>query len=285
MKLVRYGEHGEETPGILDSDGRIRSLAGHVADIDGAALAPAYLEALRRIDPSTLPPVAGTPRLGVPVAGVGKIIEVGLNYTDQAAEVGKPLPEEPILFAKAVTALNGSNDPVVLPEGASKADWEVKLAVVIGRTARSVGEGEALDHVAGYTVINDLSERDWQFERGGQWIKGKSFDTFAPLGPWLATRDEVPDPQNLRLWLSVNGVMRQDSHTSRMNFGVAAAVAYISRCMTLLPGDVVTTGTPAGIGNAAEPPVFLKPGDVIELGVEGLGVQRQEVRAWEDRGA
>jgi 2,4-diketo-3-deoxy-L-fuconate hydrolase len=285
MKLVRYGEHGEETPGILDSDGRIRSLAGHVADIDGAALAPAYLEALRRIDPSTLPPVAGTPRLGVPVAGVGKIIEVGLNYTDQAAEVGKPLPEEPILFAKAVTALNGSNDPVVLPEGASKADWEVKLAVVIGRTARSVGEGEALDHVAGYTIMNDLSERAWQFERGGQWIKGKSFDTFAPLGPWLVTRDEVPDPQNLSIWLRVNGVMRQDSHTSRMNFGVAEAVAYISRCMTLLPGDVVTTGTPAGIGNAAEPPVFLKPGDVIELGVEGLGVQRQEVRAWEDRGA
>jgi 2,4-diketo-3-deoxy-L-fuconate hydrolase len=285
MKLVRYGEHGEETPGILDSDGRIRSLAGHVADIDGAALAPAYLEALRRIDPSTLPPVAGTPRLGVPVAGVGKIIEVGLNYTDQAAEVGKPLPEEPILFAKAVTALNGSNDPVVLPEGASKADWEVKLAVVIGRTARSVGEGEALDHVAGYTIMNDLSERAWQFERGGQWIKGKSFDTFAPLGPWLVTRDEVPDPQNLRLWLSVNGVMRQDSHTSRMNFGVAAAIAYISRCMTLLPGDVVTTGTPAGIGNAAKPPVFLRPGDVIELGIEGLGEQRQQVRAWEDRGA
>jgi len=284
MKLLRYGEPGEETPGLLDGDGHIRSLAEHVADIDGTALAPGHLEALRRIDPGSLPLVAGTPRLGVPVSGVGKIVEVGLNYTDQAAEVGKPLPDEPILFAKAVTALNGPNDPVVLPEGARKADWEVKLAVVIGRTARSVDEEEALNHVAGYTVINDLSERAWQFERGGQWIKGKSFDTFAPLGPWLVTRDQVPDPQNLRLWLSVNGVMRQDSHTSRMNFGVAAAVAYISRCMTLLPGDVVTTGTPAGIGNAAKPPVFLKPGDIIELGVEGLGGQRQEVCAWEGRG-
>jgi len=284
MKLLRYGEPGEETPGLLDGDGHIRSLAEHVADIDGTALAPDHLEALRRIDPGSLPLVAGTPRLGVPVAGVGKIIEVGLNYTDQAAEVGKPLPDEPILFAKAVTALNGPNDPVVLPEGARKADWEVKLAVVIGRTARSVGEGEALNHVAGYTVINDLSERAWQFERGGQWIKGKSFDTFAPLGPCLVTRDQVPDPQNLRLWLRVNGVTRQDSHTSRMNFGVARVIAYISRCMTLLPGDVVTTGTPAGIGNAANPPVFLKPGDVIELGVEGLGEQRQEVWAREARG-
>jgi 2-keto-4-pentenoate hydratase/2-oxohepta-3-ene-1,7-dioic acid hydratase in catechol pathway len=284
MKLLRYGELGEEAPGLLDGDGNVRSLAGHVSDIDGAALAPGHLAALRRIDPETLPLVAGVPRLGVPVAGIGKIIEVGLNYTDQAAEVGKPLPDEPILFAKAVTALNGPNDPVVLPEGARKADWEVKLAVVIGRTARSVGENEALDHVAGYVVMNDLSERAWQFERGGQWIKGKSFDTFAPLGPWLVTRDEVPDPQNLRIWLRVNGVMRQDSHTTRMNFGVASAIAYISRCMTLLPGDVITTGTPAGIGNAAKPPLFLKPGDVIELGVEGLGEQRQEVYAWERRG-
>jgi 2,4-diketo-3-deoxy-L-fuconate hydrolase len=284
MKLVRYGEPGGETPGILDGDGHIRSLADHVADIDEAALASGHLEVLRRIDPRTLPPVAGTPRLGVPVAGVGKIIEVGLNYVDQAAEVGKPLPEEPILFAKAVTALNGPDDPVVLPVGAQKADWEVKLAVIIGRTVRSVGEGEALDHVAGYTIMNDLSERAWQFERGGQWIKGKSFDTFAPLGPWLVTRDEVPDPQDLRIWLKVNGVTRQDSHTSRMNFGVAAAIAYISRCMTLVPGDVVTTGTPAGIGNAAKPPRYLAPGDVIELGIEGLGEQRQEVRAWQDGG-
>lgn len=285
MKLLRYGESGDELPGVLDTDGRIRSLAAHVADIDGAALASGHLDALRRIGPGSLPLVTGTPRLGVPVAGIGKIIEVGLNYTDQAAEVGKPLPDEPILFAKAVTALNGPNDPVVLPEGARKADWEVKLAVIIGRTARSVEEGEALDHVAGYTVMNDLSEREWQFDRGGQWIKGKSFDTFAPLGPWLVTRDEVPDPHDLRIWLSVNGVMRQDSHTSRMNFGVAAAIAYISRCMTLLPGDVVTTGTPAGIGNAAKPPVYLEPGDVIELGVEGLGDQRQDVCAWEDRDA
>jgi 2-keto-4-pentenoate hydratase/2-oxohepta-3-ene-1,7-dioic acid hydratase in catechol pathway len=282
MKLLRYGPPGMEKPGILDGAGKIRDLSHHLTDIDEQALAQQSLDSLRLIDVGTLPVVAAKTRLGVPVAGVGKIIEVGLNYTDQAAEVGKALPEEPILFAKAVTALNGPDDPVVLPRDAHKADWEVKLAVIIGRTARSIDEDEALDYVAGYTIMNDLSERAYQFERDGQWIKGKSFDTFAPLGPWLVTRDEIPDPQNLRIWLSVNNVTRQDSHTSRMNFGVAFVIAYISRVMTLMPGDVVTTGTPAGIGNAATPPVFLKPGDVIRLGIEGLGEQRQIVKAWTD---
>ena len=282
MKLVRHGSPGMEKPGILDSAGKVRDLSRHLADIDGSALAQETLESLRIVDLEALPVVPANTRLGAPVASVGKIIEVGLNYTDQAAEVGKALPEEPILFAKAVTALNGPDDPVVLPRDARKADWEVKLAVIIGRTARSVDEEDAMNYVAGYTIMNDLSERAYQFERGGQWIKGKSFDTFGPLGPWLVTRDEVPNPQDLRIWLSVNDLTRQDSHTSRMNFGVPFVIAYISRVMTLLPGDVVTTGTPAGIGNAATPPVFLKSGDVIRLGIEGLGEQRQTVKAWTD---
>lgn len=266
----------------MDDRGRIRDLSGEISDVDGATLAPERLAGLRRIDTDSLPPVEGSPRLGPPVAGVGKILAIGFNYAEHAAETGKPLPDEPLLFTKAVTALSGPNDPVVLPRGSRKGDWEVELAVVIGRRALYVEETDALDHVAGYGVINDVSEREYQLERGGQFVKGKSFDTFAPFGPWLVTKDEVPDPQDLKLWLDLNGERRQDGNTATMVFGVAFLVSYLSRFVTLMPGDVIATGTPPGVGLGCDPAVFLKPGDVMRLGIEGLGEQRQEVKAWKD---
>ncbi len=279
MKLVRYGPAGHEKPGVIDGEGRVRDLSAHVADIDAAALAPVSLARLKALDPSALPPVDGSPRLGVPVAGVGKLVAVGLNYADHAAEAGMALPEEPVLFMKATSALGGPNDPVVLPRGGDKGDWEVEIAAVIGTTARDVPDDQALGHIAGYCVCNDVSERSFQLERGGQWVKGKSCDSFAPLGPWLVTTDEVPDTQNLRIWLDLNGERMQDSSTAQMIVGVVSLVGYISRFMTLMPGDVIITGTPPGVGFGRTPPRFLRPGDVMTLGVEGLGEQRQEVRA------
>ncbi len=282
MKLLRHGPPGAERPGLLDGRGRIRDLSGEIPDVDGTTLAPERLAALQGIDTGSLPLVEGPPRLGPPVAGVGKILAIGFNYAEHAAETGKPMPDEPLLFTKAVTALSGPNDPVVLPKGSRKGDWEVELAVVIGRRALYVEETDALDHVAGYAVINDVSEREYQMERGGQFVKGKSFDTFAPFGPWLVTRDEVPDPQDLKLWLDLNGERRQTGNTATMVFGVAFLVSYLSRFVTLMPGDVIATGTPPGVGLGCTPPVFLEPGDVMRLGIEGLGEQRQEVKAWKD---
>ena len=281
MKLVRYGPVGQEKPGLIDGAGALRDLSGRVRDIDGAALAPERLAELKAIDPATLPKVPGNPRLGPPVAGVGKIVAVGLNFSDHAAESGMEAPAEPILFMKAVTALSGPNDPVVIPPGSEKTDWEVELAIVIGSRARHVEERNALSYVAGYTICNDVSERAYQLERLGQWVKGKSYDSFAPLGPWLVTTDEIPDPQSLHMWLEVNGERMQDGSTATMIFGVAHLVSYISRFMTLMPGDVIPTGTPPGVGMGRKPPRFLKPGDVMRLGIDGLGEQRQECVAWD----
>lgn len=281
MKLVRYGPAGQEKPGMIDSAGTLRDLSGRLSDIDGAALAPERLAELKAIDPATLPKVPGNPRLGPPVAGVGKIVAVGLNFSDHAAESGMEAPAEPILFMKAVTALSGPNDPVVIPPGSEKTDWEVELAIVIGSRARHVEERNALSYVAGYTICNDVSERAYQLERLGQWVKGKSYDSFAPLGPWLVTTDEIPDPQSLRMWLEVNGERMQDGSTATMIFGVAHLVSYISRFMTLMPGDVIPTGTPPGVGMGRKPQRFLKAGDVMRLGIDGLGEQRQECVAWD----
>jgi 2,4-diketo-3-deoxy-L-fuconate hydrolase len=279
MKLVRYGAPGRERPGLIDAQGRLRDLSAHVGDIDADALVQAGRARLAAIDPATLPEVAGAPRYGAPVAHVGKMICVGLNYTDHAAETGAEPPAQPILFMKATSAITGPDDDVVIPKGSAKTDWEVELGVVIGDTARHVGVADALAHVAGYLVVNDLSEREFQLEHGGQWVKGKSCDTFGPLGPWLVTADEVPDPQALHLWLEVNGQRRQNGHTGNMIFGVAELVSYISRYMTLQPGDVISTGTPPGVGLGMKPPVYLRPGDTVELGIDGLGRQRQRVRA------
>ena len=281
MKLVRYGPAGHEKPGVIDGEGRVRDLSAHVADLDAAALAPAALARLAALDPSALPLVDGNPRLGVPVAGIGNLVCVGLNYRDHALEAGMEIPDEPVLFMKSTNSLNGPHDPVVLPRGGEKGDWEVELAMVIGTTARYVSEEEALGHVAGYCICNDVSERSFQLERGGQWVKGKSCDTFAPLGPWLVTADEVPDPQSLGLWLDVSGERMQHGTTANMIFGGAYLVSYISRFMTLAPGDVISTGTPAGVGLGRKPPRYLRPGDVMALGIDGLGVQRQEVVASE----
>ncbi len=272
MKLVRYGPAGREKPGLIDGEGRIRDLSRHDVDID-----PASLARLAALDPAGLPAVEDNPRLGVPVAHIGKLVCVGLNYADHAAEGGHPIPEEPILFLKSTTALNGPNDPLMLPRESKRVDWEVELAAVIGTTARYVTEDEALGHVAGYCAMNDVSERSFQHERGGQWVKGKSCDTFAPLGPWLVTADEVGDVQNLRLWLDLNGKRMQDGTTAKMIFGVANLVSYISGFMTLQPGDVVSTGTPPGVGHGQRPPRFLQAGDVVTLGIERLGEQRYEV--------
>lgn len=277
MRLLRYGEAGKEKPGLLDASGTLRDLSGHVADIDGSAITPEGLKKLAAIDPASLPAVSGNPRLGCPVGKIGKIICVGLNYSDHAAETGMQVPAEPIIFMKATTAINGPNDPVVIPRNSKKTDWEVELGIVIGKKAQYVEEKDALDYVAGYVLVNDISEREFQIERHGQWVKGKSADTFAPIGPWLVTKDEIADPQNLKMWLDVNGKRCQDGATTTMVYGVKHLVSYISQFMTLMPGDVIPTGTPPGVGAGMKPPMFLKPGDVMTLGIEGLGEQRQEV--------
>ena len=279
MKLLRYGAPGAEKPGMLDATGTIRDLSGVVTDIAGDVLTPAGLARLAAIDPATLPAVAADVRHGPCVGRVGKFMCIGLNYADHAAETGAPILKEPILFMKANSAICGPNDEILIPRGSEKTDWEVELGVVIGARAKYVTEAEALNHVAGYCVINDYSERAFQAERGGQWTKGKSCDTFGPIGPWLVTADEVADPQQLGMWLTVNGVTRQDGSTRTMVFGVAQLVSYLSQFMTLEPGDVISTGTPPGVGLGMKPPVYLKPGDVVELGIEGLGRQRQVLRA------
>jgi len=277
MKLVRYGAHGNEKPGLIDKDGALRDLSEHVADIDPYVLGREGRARLAAIDPASLPEVEGTPRFGAPVAPVSKIICVGMNYARHAAETGQPVPAQPVLFMKATTAIMGPNDDVVIPRGSTCTDWEVELGVVIGETARDVSVDEALAHVAGFIVINDLSEREFQLEHGGQWVKGKSCDTFAPLGPFLATRDEIPNPQALPMWLKVNDLTRQNSTTAQMIFNVPQLVSYISQFMSLLPGDIISTGTPPGVGLGLKPePVFLKAGDVVELGIEGLGTSRQK---------
>jgi len=279
MKLVRHGNVGREKPGMLDAHGALRDLSRVVDDIEGDVLTNESIQRLRALDPEALPKVEGTPRLGAPIGRVGKIICVGLNYADHAAESGQPVPKQPVLFMKATSAIVGAFDDVVIPHGATKVDWEVELGVVIGDAARNVPRDTALDHVAGYLIANDVSERAFQFDHGGQWMKGKSCDTFAPLGPWLVTRDGVPDPQNLEMWLSMNGRPYQDGNTRTMIFDVATLVSHTSRYMTLLPGDVISTGTPPGVGLGQKPPLYLKPGDVMELGIAGLGVQRQRVAA------
>ncbi|MFG0283800.1 MAG: fumarylacetoacetate hydrolase family protein [Phycisphaerales bacterium JB039] len=275
MKLLRYGEPGKEKPGALDSAGVIRSLDGVVPDIAGGSLSRSSMEELRALDLEKLPAVHPRTRLGPCVGAVSKFLCVGLNYADHAAESGLPVPSEPVLFMKATSAICGPFDDVIIPPGSEKSDWEVELGVVIGERARRITESEALEYVAGYCVINDLSERSWQLERGGQWVKGKSFDTFAPVGPWLVTPDEIQNPQDLRLWLEVDGRRCQDGSTRTMVFGVAHLVSYISRCMTLLPGDIISTGTPPGVGLGQKPPVYLRPGQEMRLGVDGLGEQRQ----------
>jgi 2-keto-4-pentenoate hydratase/2-oxohepta-3-ene-1,7-dioic acid hydratase in catechol pathway len=281
MKLMRYGAKGAEKPALLDADGRVRDLSGVLRDIDAAALAPEALDRLRALDPATLPRVAEPGRIAVPWSGCRKFLCIGLNYADHAAESGLPVPAEPVLFHKSLSALVGPNDPVVLPQGSVKTDWEVELGVVIGRTARYVDEADALGHVAGYAVVNDVSEREYQIERGGTWDKGKGCDTFGPVGPWLVTADEVPDPQALGLWLDVNGQRMQDGSTRTMVFGVAHLVSYVSRFMTLHPGDLITTGTPPGVGMGQKPPRYLRDGDRMRLGIQGLGEQAQSVHAWD----
>jgi ureidoglycolate lyase len=279
MRLLRHGRSGAEKPGLLDAEGRIRDLSGHVDDITPAVLASESLRRLAGLDASSLPRVEGNPRLGPPVAGVPNLVCIGLNYADHARETNSPIPEAPIVFMKHTGSIIGPNDQVRIPRGASKTDWEVELGVVIGRRASYVEEAAAMEHVAGYCIVNDVSERDFQFHGGGnQWIKGKSPDTFAPVGPWLVTKDEVPDPQNLALWLEVDGHRYQDGSTRTMIFDVAHLVSHCSRYMTLLPGDIISTGTPPGVGAGVKPnPVFLKAGNVMRLGIEGLGEQRQEV--------
>ena len=277
MKLLRFGNRGKEKPAALDSQGQIRDLSGVVADIAGAALLPDSLEGLRQIDLHTLPLVAGSPRLGPCIGSVGKFLCIGLNYSDHAAESGMAVPAEPVLFMKATSAICGPNDNVVIPRGSQKTDWEVELGVVIGKETRYVREEDALSHVAGYCVVNDLSERAFQLEGTGQWVKGKSADTFGPIGPWLVTADEVPDPQSLKLWLDVDGHRYQNGSTSTMVFGVAHLVGYLSRFMSLQPGDIISTGTPPGVGLGQKPPTYLRAGNVLMLGIEGLGQQRQLV--------
>lgn len=279
MKLVRFGPAGSEKPGILDADGNVRDLSTHVADIAGSVLTPEGLARLAAIDPNSLPRVDNPGRYGPCVAGTGKFICIGLNYSDHAAETGAMVPDEPIIFMKATSAICGPNDTVLIPRTSVKTDWEVELGVVIGKPAKYVSEAEALEHVAGYCVVNDVSERAFQAERGGQWTKGKSCDTFGPIGPWLVTRDEVPDPQNLSMWLEVNGHRYQDGSTKTMVFGVAHLISYLSQFMSLQTGDIISTGTPPGVGLGQKPPVFLKPGDVMRLGIEGLGEQMQHVAA------
>lgn len=281
MKLVRYGRAGTEKPGAIDAEGRVRDLSKVIEDVAPAALAPSALRRLRRLDLSRLPVVRGRPRLGCPLAGIGKMVCIGLNYTDHAVEVGRELPEEPMLFIKATSAICGPFDPIVRPRGAVKLDYEVELAAVIGRDARYVDEADALGYVAAYCLVNDVSERDLQMEHGGTTTKGKSADTFGPVGPWLVTADEVPDPQALELWTTVNGERRQHGNTANMVFSARSLVAYVSRFMSLRVGDLISTGTPAGVGHGHKPPRYLQPGDVVEMGITGLGTQRHAVVAWE----
>lgn len=282
MKLLRYGPVGEERPGLLDDAGVIRDLSGQIDDITPDQLSATALAKLARLDPRTLPAVDGAPRYGAPVNGIRKFLAIGLNFADHAAESGAPVPTEPIVFTKAVSCIQGPNDDVRIPRGSTKTDWEVELGVVIGTTARYVDEADALKHVAGYVLINDLSEREYQLERGGSWDKGKGCDTFGPLGPWLVTADEVGDVQSLGMWLDVNGARMQTGNTNTMVFGVAALVAYVSQFMALHPGDVITTGTPPGVGMGQKPAaVYLKPGDRIRLGIDKLGEQHQRVISWD----
>ena len=273
MKLTRYGQSGSEKPGVFDAKGSLRDLSAHVSDINPALLAD--LSVLDGIDIDSLPVVKGDPRLGPCVSGTGKFICIGLNYSDHAAETGNPVPSEPVVFMKATSAITGPNDDVIIPRGSVKTDWEVELAVIIGKPAKHVSEADAFDHVAGYCVTNDVSEREFQIEHEGQWTKGKSCDTFGPIGPFLATRDEVANPQDLKMWLEVNGNRCQDGSTATMVYGVAHLVSYLSRFMTLHPGDVISTGTPPGVGMGMNPQTYLKPGDVVTLGIEGLGEQCQ----------
>jgi 2-keto-4-pentenoate hydratase/2-oxohepta-3-ene-1,7-dioic acid hydratase in catechol pathway len=279
MKLVRYGAKGAEKPGLIDKSGRLRDLSAHVRDFDGEAYSPAALKKLATIDPASLPAVGGNPRLGAPVIGISKFVAIGLNYSDHAKETGNPIPSEPIFFLKANTSLSGPNDPVEKPRGSTKLDWEVEIAAIIGTRAKYVSEADALNHVAGYCVCNDVSERNFQSERGGTWTKGKSHDTFGPLGPFVATKDEIENVQNLSMWLDVNGKRRQTGSTSTMIFSIAKCVSYVSQFLTLLPGDIITTGTPPGVGTGMKPPQFLNVGDVVTLGIEALGEQRQEIIA------
>lgn len=279
MKLLRYGPAGQERPGLLDRDGGIRDLSGAVRDIDGEALAPASLDRLQRLDPASLPLVTGTPRLGPCVGSVSKIVAIGLNYRLHAQEAGAAIPSEPIFFMKAPSSICGPNDDVIIPKGSEKTDYEVELGIVIGSLTRYVAVHDARRHVAGFCVVNDVSEREFQIERGGQWTKGKSADTFCPIGPWLVTADEVPDPGKLALWTEVNGERRQSSNTADLIFGVDHIVSYVSQFMTLMPGDVIPTGTPSGVGMGFKPPKFLKPGDRMRLSVEGLGEQNQRLVA------
>ena len=279
MKLLRYGAPGAEKPGLLDDDGAIRDLSGVIDDLSGDVLRDEGLQTLRELDPNGLPKVDGQPRIGACVGHVGKFVCIGLNYADHAAEAGMDLPVEPVIFFKATSSIMGPDDTIEIPRGSVKTDWEVELGVVIGTEAKYVSEADAMDHVAGYCVINDLSERDFQLHRSGQWVKGKSADTFGPIGPWLVTRDEVKDPQDLPMYLEVNGHRYQDGSTRTMHFGVANVISHLSQFMSLQPGDVISTGTPPGVGMGQNPQTYLKPGDKVELGIAGLGVQRQGVVA------
>ena len=277
MKLLRYGSVGKEKPGLLDQDGSIRDLSSVINDIDGETLSPRSIEQLSGIEPESLPTVAGEPRLGTCVGNISKLVCIGLNYSDHAKESGMAIPTEPIVFMKAISAISGPNDNIELIRGSKKTDWEVELGIVIGSHTKYVTEDDALDHVAGYCVVNDISERHWQLERQGNWTKGKSGDTYGPVGPWMVTRDEVSDPQALDLWLDVNGQRMQDGNTETMIFSVKTIVSYLSQCMSLQPGDVIATGTPPGVGQSMNPPVFLKAGDKVQTCVAGLGIQNQTV--------
>ena len=277
MKLVRYGKPGKGKPGLIDADGKIRDLSGVIGDIGPAQLAPNVLARLAKIKPDKLPLVRGKPRMGVPFTGASKFVAIGLNYSDHAAETGNPVPKEPIVFHKTLSCMQGPDDDVMLPKGSVKTDWEVELGIVIGTRARYVTKKDALKHVAGYVVVNDVSEREFQMERGPTWDKGKGFDTFGPVGPWLVTADEVGNPQKLDMWLDVNGEKRQRGNTKTMIFDCATLISYVSALFTLNPGDVITTGTPPGVGSGMKPQQFLKPGDVVTLGIHGLGQQTQEI--------
>ena len=281
MKLMRYGRKGAEKPAIVDAQGKLRDLSSVLPDITPDTLTPSGLQRLRDVNLASLPIVANPGRTAPPWSGCGKFVAVGLNYSDHAAETGNPIPKEPILFMKTTSCIVGCDDAIVLPKGSVKTDWEVELGIVIGSKARYVSKADALKHVAGYCVVNDVSEREYQIERGGQWDKGKGCDTFGPIGPWLVTTDEVPDPQNLTMWLEVNGKRHQNGSTRTMIFGVAHLVSYISEFMTLFPGDLITTGTPPGVGLGMKPPLYLKAGDTMKLAIQGLGEQHQKVHAWD----